>query len=95
MTDQKTRLRWKLEPRETGLRAVCAGPRGSWLHDGKQRYAHVMHSRVCGWFWVAGWGSGVPHMNTCNTPSSSAEKAKAEAMAYVKQHLAARAQGEK
>ncbi len=82
------RLRWKLEPRETGLRAVCAGPRGSSLHDGTKRYATVRALRGGGWFWVAGWDSGVPHKNTCDAPSATAQEAKDAALAYVKQHLA-------
>lgn len=86
------RLRWKLKPKETGLRAIGAGHRSSWLHDGTKHYATVSALRqrhaVTGWFWVAGWGSGVPHENTCNDPVPTAEEAKAQALAYVKQHLA-------
>lgn len=83
------RLRWKLNPRETGLRCVIAGPRGSTLRDESgQRYAVVecLRSRE-GWFWVAGWGSGVPHENTCESPCATAEEAKAQALAYVKAHI--------
>ena len=84
-----SRLRWKLNPRETGLRAVCAGLRGSTLHDGEKQYATVSHLRNGGWFWVAGWGSGVPRMNTWKTPLPTAQEAKDAAMAYVKAHLSA------
>ena len=83
------RLRWKLDPRETGLRSVGAGPRGSTLHDGEKRYATVSPIRGGGWYWVAGWSSGVPHMNTSHSPVDTADEAKAQAMAYVKEHLAA------
>lgn len=87
------RLRWKLQPRETGLRAVGAGPRSSWLHDGEKRYACVSAfssraGRSLGWYWVAGWDSAVPHKNTCNeTPCATAEEAKAAALKYVKEHM--------
>lgn len=86
------KLRWKLNPRETGLRAIGAGPRGSRLHDGEKTYATVSALRhrheTTGWFWVAGWDSDVPYMNTCNAPVATADDAKAAAMAYVKKHLA-------
>jgi hypothetical protein len=81
------RLRWKKEPRETGLRAINARPRSSFLRDADgQRYACVSEIRGS-WYWVAGWGSGIPHRNTCETPVTTEEKAKADAHAYVKSHL--------
>ena len=88
------KLRWKLHPAETCLRAVGAGPRSSDLHDGEKRYAVVYpigggwRAPLTGWYWVAGWDSGVPHENTCYRPCVTVEQAKAEAMAYVKAHLA-------
>ena len=83
------RLRWKLEPRETGLRAVAAGPRSSWLTDGQTRYACVsaLGRSAARWYWVAGWGSGVPHRNTASEAPLSLDEAKAAAMAYVREHL--------
>lgn len=83
------RLRWKLDPRETGLNRVAAGPRGSTLRDtAKKRYAAVCFSRRAGgWFWVAGWESGVPHRNTSDAPVATVDEAKAAAMAYVREHL--------
>ncbi len=85
---KKIKLRWKLKPAETGLRAVGAGPRGSILHDGEKTYAQVSSSRGgAEWYWVAGWDSDVPYMNTCNSTVASAEEAKAQAMAYVKRHI--------
>lgn len=85
-------LRWKKEPPETGLRRVGAGPRSSWLHDGKTKFATVSAKRqnfgsYSGWYWVAGWDSGAPHKNTCNEPCETEQEAKAQAMAYVKAHL--------
>jgi len=84
------RLRWKMEPRETGLRPVVAGPRASWLTDGEKRYACVSsHGRSSvRWYWVAGWDSGIPLRNTCGDPPLSLDEAKAAAMAYVKAALA-------
>jgi len=88
------RLRWKKESSETGLRRVGAGPRGSYLHDGKIKYAVVSAhaTRITGkigWYWVAGWGSGVPHMNTCDEQGRTEADAKDAAMAYVRKHIPA------
>jgi hypothetical protein len=88
-----SKLRWKLQPRETGLRAVGARPRGSVLHDGEKRFA-VVSPTDGGWYWVAGWSSGIPHKNTWATPVDTVEEAKAQAMAYVKEHLANREQAQ-
>lgn len=89
------KLRWKMEPREAGLRAVGAGPRGHVYHDGEKLYAVVyalggswaMPQR--GWYWVAGWESDVPYKNTCDKPVATADEAKAAAAAYVREHLTA------
>ncbi|MGY6273501.1 hypothetical protein ACXIUT_27855 [Achromobacter denitrificans] len=81
-------MRWKKEPRETGLRSVLAGERSSWLRDDKGvRYACV--SALCGggWYFVAGWDSGIPRENTCQQPVETEAEAKTAAMAYVKKHL--------
>ncbi len=89
----KITLRWKLEPKETGLRAIGASPRSSWLSCDGKRYACVSslgggwHGPVRGWYWVAGWDSDIPHMNTCNNPCATVEEAKEQAMAYVKHNL--------
>lgn len=84
-------LRWRKDPPETGLRRTGAGPRGSTLNDGEVRCASVQALRrnysTVGWYWVAGWGSDVPHKNTWETPDPDEATAKAAAMAYVKQHL--------
>lgn len=83
------RLRWKLEPRETGLRAVAAEPRSAWLSDGSTRYACVSsHGRSSvQWFWVAGWDSKIPHKNTAMETPLSLDDAKEAAMAYVRDHM--------
>jgi hypothetical protein len=87
------RLRWKKEPKETGLRAVGAGPRGFVYYDGEKQYASVyplgggLRGPVTGWYWVAGWDSDVPHKNTCGNPCSTPEDAKKQAEKYVAEHL--------
>jgi hypothetical protein len=88
----KKRLRWKRGSKEKGLAKVCAAPEGFEFHDGEKKYASVSpHGGgwrpLIGWYWVAGWGSGIPHMNSCDTPVSSIEEAKKQAEAYVKKHL--------
>jgi len=86
---KRAALRWKLAPKETGLRAIGAGPRPSWLTDGKTRYACVssLGKSAARWFWVAGWDSAVPHRNTAGEAPLSLDEAKSAAMAYVREHL--------
>lgn len=87
------KLRWKKQPRATGLSAIGAGPRGSYLHDGEQRYAVVYASTdgcsrdVIGWYFVAGWGSVVPYLNTCDNPVPTEDEAKKAAYKYVTDNL--------
>ena len=91
MTEKKKRLRWKLDPQETGLRSIGAGPRGSTYHDGETEYASVApvgggwSGPVIGWYWIA--YEGVPYENTCNEPVDTQEEAKKQAQEYVKKHL--------
>ena len=85
------RLRWKRHPRATGLRAVMAEERGYDYHDGEtvyvKVYAYARRSSKYGlWYWVAGWGSGLPHHNSSETPSTL-EDAKKQAVEYVRRHL--------
>lgn len=93
MAEQHTpkRLRWKLDPAETGLRRIVAGPRGSTLRDESgTRYATVAtvgRRHGAPWYWVAGWESGVPYMNTCRDPVATVDEAKAEALAHVRAAL--------
>ena len=86
------KLRWKLEEKKTGLSAISAGPRGSFLYDGKNIYARVFASGggwrdFNGWFWVAGWDSNVPYKNTFNNLCSTVEEAKNQASEYVNLHI--------
>lgn len=82
----KTPARWRKEPRETGLRAVGAAPRGYELRRGDDTIMWVCPDGgnwarpLRGWYWV---GMG---QNTCNDLKATAEEAKAEADAYFKAH---------
>ena len=78
-------IRWKLEPKATGLRSIFAGPRGSDLLDSR---GNILMTTSCsrdagvrgpveGWYW---YGMG---QNTCNNPLCATEKeARKEARAY-------------
>jgi len=86
----KRKLRWKKQPKETGLRAVCAGPVSHDLHDGETVYATVSCLRknysVTGWYFYT-MTRDLPRMNTCDKPKATIEEAKAECLEYVKKHL--------
>lgn len=86
------RFTWKKNPRETGLRAVIAWPRGYKLRKGDVLYATVQPADRGGtrWFYVVGWDSGLPRANTCDSPVDSPEEAKKLAMQYVRQHMKGR-----
>jgi hypothetical protein len=84
------RLRWKKRPRETGLRAMVAGPRGSDYTDGTKTYATVYahsfrHTRKSGWYWTCALGEC---RNTWNEPPVDEATAKQQAQEYVKAQLA-------
>ncbi len=86
-------MRWKKHARETGLRAVGAGPhRASDLRDGAQEYATVYphggnwRGPLLGWYFVSTTGGSF--INTCDDLSPDEATAKARAMAYVKAQLA-------
>jgi hypothetical protein len=89
----KVRLRWKLEPAETGLRAVGAAPRGYVYHDGQTEYARIhpngggWRRRQNGWYWVVPEQYGIPYANTCHEPVATAEQAKADCEAYCKAEI--------
>ena len=87
------RLIWKREPKETGLSSIGSQPRGSKLHDGEKTYAVIYpngggwRSEQKGWYWVAGWDSDIPYINTSNAPCETEEEAKKAARKYVMDHL--------
>ena len=67
-------VRWKMNPKETGLRSVGAGPRGSNLHaeDGSilmstSSVGGGWRGPIEGWYW---YGMG---MNTCRQPLYATE----------------------
>lgn len=73
--------RWSKQPNETGLRRVVQGTRGYDLKKDGERLATVrpLYSptdrfQVIGWYWY-GFGQ-----NTCGSPVSTPEEAKAQAM---------------
>lgn len=76
------RLRWRRDPKPRGL----AGPRGHTLYDANgTRFATVNYSRnASGWYWVAGWESGIAYKNAAFEALASVEDAKAAAMEYVR-----------
>ena len=82
------RLRWKQQPKETGLAAVGAGPRGHEYHDGETVYAIVSPDGgnwrlpLAGWYYYASVGD--VRVNTYPRVWATAELAKAEAAAWVK-----------
>ena len=86
-------LRWKKQPRETGLRSVGAGPRSSDLWDGVKKYATVSalgggwRGPLTGWYWVCGTDAVGEYRNTCGEPKPTEAEAKAEAMAWIKARL--------
>jgi hypothetical protein len=87
-------MRWKRNPRPTGLASIGAGPMGSTLRDGEVSYAVTgfiskRHGhKVEGWYWVARNDEvGLPLMNTHDKPVADEATAKANAMAYVRECL--------
>lgn len=90
------RLRWKKDPRKTGLRAVGAGPRSSRLRDeGGKEYARVYaiggswRGPLIGWYFVCTHDAVGEHKNTCGDPAPDEATAKAQAMAFVRERMAA------
>ena len=87
-------LRWKKTPPPTGLAGVVCGPMGSELRADGHVFARTqaLGRSSSSWFWVARSDEhGVPLRNTCHEPVSTEEAARAAALAYVREHLAAAA----
>lgn len=87
------RLTWKRDKPLTGLMRIGAGPRGSILHDGLNKYASTAFSNggwghgPKGWYWVTRHSNVVPHFNSCEKLLATEAEAKAAARAYVMSHL--------
>jgi hypothetical protein len=88
-------LRWRREPRATGLAAIAQGERGWELWYGDTRIGTVS-IRAKGWgreklgyyFYAGDERFGVPRKNTASEPPfPDVEDAKAACRAYVEEHL--------
>lgn len=83
------RITFKQHTRETGLRAVCAGPRGWDIKVNGKRVGSVSWvnagigsvKRPMGWFFVV--SDPFPYINTCDAPLEDSEQVKANAKAYI------------
>lgn len=90
---KSNRLRWKKNPRETGLASIGAGPRGHTLWDGEKEYASVSplggswRGPLRGWFWSCPTNAVGEYKNTCNDPAPDEATAKAQAMAWVRARI--------
>jgi hypothetical protein len=92
-------LRWRKNPRETGLRAVGAGPQGHtlWLDDEDDYLASVNPSggnwkkKFEGWFWTVPTNKdkGIPYHNTYPLLYETEKEAKDAAKKYVLECMAA------
>jgi len=87
------KLRWKKNPKPTGLARIGAGPRGSVLSDGDKKYASIEALTkqwgvdALGWFWTVPTAVFGEYVNTYKTPCDTEEEAKRQAMEYVKEKL--------
>lgn len=72
--------RWRKQPNERGLAAVCQSKRGAELRDDGEILAHVSSSHCGGWYWY-GFGQ-----NTHASPVATIDEAKAEVNQYVKEN---------
>jgi hypothetical protein len=86
-TTKKKRLRWKKQPRPTGLAGVCCGPQPHKLSDGETEFATVYphggrHRPLLGWYYVA--RIGAEYINTCDAAVPTVEEAKELAMNWIK-----------
>lgn len=97
-TAKKPRFTWKLQPHETGLRAVGAGPRSHDLRIDGARVATVgavgggWRGPVTGWYWYCPTDAarGIEHENTARSPVKTVEEAKAACEAYIRAQFAAK-----
>lgn len=89
------RLRWKRNPKPTGLARVAAPPQGHTLLDAEGKaFAYVSPlgggmTSLRGWYYTCPGNVSGEWINTCRTPAATAEEAKAQAIAFVKKHTKA------
>ena len=87
-------MRWKKEPKETGLRSVGSSPRTSRLFiDGSDEVIACTGNTgfgwrggdIKGWYWYCfnNSGLGIPHINTSTVILSTEKEAKDAARKYV------------
>jgi|JI10StandDraft_1071094.scaffolds.fasta_scaffold152212_2 hypothetical protein len=85
---KKAIYRWKKHEKETGLRAVGAGPRGSDYQFHGDSIATVCphggdwRKRLSGWYFVV--STGAVYKNTCNELSATESEAKAAAVEFMR-----------
>lgn len=80
------KLRWRKDKRESGLAGVCQRYIGHTLYgDGDIKMAKINCSHEF-FYWYT-MTDLVPFQNTSNEPVLTEEKAKLDAMMYVKIHL--------
>lgn len=85
MAERSKSLRWRQKPRPKGLSAIGYGYRGYELRLGDECLATVGNLDRWGtgkFYW---YGCGV---NTASQPVDTEDEAKAQALEYVKKHLA-------
>lgn len=95
LTNKNPRLRWRREPRATGLMSVGQGERGYDLIYGDTEVANVsVYNKMwtkdkIGYFWSCGTNEelNIEHCNTAHRPVLTVEEAKDEALAYIKAAL--------
>jgi hypothetical protein len=87
------RLRWKKDPRPTGLIRTLAEPQGSKYWDGETTYASIGSvkdwntGKYVGWGWSCPAVGQIPHKNTYLKPVKTEAEAKKQAADYIKKHL--------
>lgn len=83
------RITFKLRPRETGLRAVGAGPRSYDINvDGRKvgsvsPWRNGLKFKWTGWYFYVSDATIGPYINTCDAPVATVETAKAEAKTWI------------
>ncbi len=87
---RKPVARWKMDPAETGLRAVGAGPRGHTLRLNGEELMRVCPAGgnwarpLEGWYWVSHLGGTTRNTYGEGKIWPTAEEAKADATAFYK-----------